>query len=88
MSVISWLALGLVAGFLGSKMVNRSGSGLLLDLILGMLGAVAGGFVLDTFGAPGADGFNIYSLLVGAVCSILSLLIYHMIIRTVPARLR
>lgn len=86
MPMISWLALGLVAGYLGSKIVNRSGSGLLLDLILGMLGAVAGGFLFNVFGAPDVNGFNIYSLLVSVLGSILLLVAYHMIIRRVPAR--
>jgi uncharacterized membrane protein YeaQ/YmgE (transglycosylase-associated protein family) len=47
MSIIAWIVLGLIAGFLGSKIVNKSGEGALLDIVLGIVGAVVGGFVFN-----------------------------------------
>ena len=45
MSILSWILLGLIAGFLGSKIVNRHGEGIFLDIVLGIVGAVAGGYL-------------------------------------------
>jgi uncharacterized membrane protein YeaQ/YmgE (transglycosylase-associated protein family) len=79
MSIIAWIVLGLVAGFLGSKIVNKSGEGALLDIALGIVGAVVGGFVFNTFGAAGVTGFNIYSLVVATIGAIIVLVLYHAI---------
>jgi uncharacterized membrane protein YeaQ/YmgE (transglycosylase-associated protein family) len=80
MSIIAWLVLGLVAGFIGSKLVNKSGEGVLLDIVLGIIGAVVGGFVFNTFGGSGVNGFNLYSLVVAVIGSVLVLVIYHAIV--------
>ncbi|MBA3834221.1 MAG: GlsB/YeaQ/YmgE family stress response membrane protein [Chthoniobacterales bacterium] len=79
MSIIAWLILGLIAGFIGSKIVNRSGEGVLLDIGLGVVGAVVGGFLFSLIGAAPVTGFNIYSLIVAVVGSIVVLLIYYAI---------
>jgi uncharacterized membrane protein YeaQ/YmgE (transglycosylase-associated protein family) len=80
-SFIAWIVLGLVAGFIASKVVNKSGEGVLLDIVLGVVGAVVGGFVFQTFGMAGVTGLNIYSILVAAVGAIVFLVIYHAIFR-------
>jgi uncharacterized membrane protein YeaQ/YmgE (transglycosylase-associated protein family) len=67
MSIIAWIGLGLIAGFLGSK----------LDIVLGIVGAVVGGFVFNAFGAAGVTGFNIYSLIVATIGAIIVLVLYH-----------
>jgi uncharacterized membrane protein YeaQ/YmgE (transglycosylase-associated protein family) len=77
MSVIGWIVLGLVAGFIGSKIVNSSGQGLLMDIVLGVVGAVVGGLIFSFFGASGITGFNIWSLVVAVVGSIVVLWLYH-----------
>ncbi len=77
MGFIAWIVLGLVAGFIGSKIVNKSGEGFFLDIILGIVGAVLGGWVFSMFGANGVTGFNIYSLVVATIGAILVLVIYH-----------
>jgi uncharacterized membrane protein YeaQ/YmgE (transglycosylase-associated protein family) len=77
MSVLSWILLGLIAGFIGSKLVNSSGQGLLLDIVLGIVGAVVGGFLFSMFGAEGPTGFNIYSLIVAIIGSVVVLWVYH-----------
>lgn len=81
MSILAWLLLGLVPGFIGSKLVNKRGEGLLLDIILGIVGAVVGGYVFTLFGASGVNGFNVYSLFVAVIGSVLVLVIYHAVVR-------
>jgi uncharacterized membrane protein YeaQ/YmgE (transglycosylase-associated protein family) len=82
MSIIAWIILGLIAGFIGSKIVNKQGEGMILDIILGIVGAVVGGWLFNTFGASGVTGFNIYSLVVAIVGAIIVLLVYHAVRRT------
>jgi uncharacterized membrane protein YeaQ/YmgE (transglycosylase-associated protein family) len=77
MSILAWVILGLVAGFIGSKLVNKTGEGLILDIVLGIIGAVVGGWVFHFFGAAGVTGFNIYSLIVAVIGAVLVLVIYH-----------
>jgi uncharacterized membrane protein YeaQ/YmgE (transglycosylase-associated protein family) len=81
MSFLAWIILGLVAGFIGSKLVNKSGEGIFIDIILGIVGAVLGGWVFGLFGAAGVTGFNLYSLLVAVIGSVLFLVIYHALFR-------
>ena len=64
MSFLSWIVLGLIAGFIGSKVVNRRGEGILLDILLGIVGAFAGGWLFHIFGARGVNGLNIYLSLI------------------------
>ncbi len=77
MSVIAWLILGLIAGFIGSKIVNKSGDGLVRDILLGIVGALVGGYLFRTFGSHGVTGLNIYSLFVAVIGSVVVLVVYH-----------
>ena len=72
---------GLIAGFIGSKIVNKRGEGLVLDLVLGIVGAIAGGWLFNMFGASGVTGLNLYSLLVAVVGAIVVLVVYQAIRR-------
>jgi uncharacterized membrane protein YeaQ/YmgE (transglycosylase-associated protein family) len=81
MSLLAWIVLGVVAGFIGSKLVNRSGSGLVMDLVLGIVGAVVGGFVFQEFGHAGVSGLNLYSLMVAVIGAVIVLVIYHAVAR-------
>ncbi len=81
MSFLAWIILGLIAGFIGSKVVNKSGEGIFLDIILGIVGAVVGGWLFTLFGAHGVTGLNLYSILVAAIGAILVLVIYHALFR-------
>jgi len=81
MSIFAWIILGLIAGFVGSKIVNNTGEGLILDLVLGIIGAIAGGWLFNLFGASGVTGLNLYSLLVAVVGAIAVLVVYHAIRR-------
>src|SRR5271167_241312 len=77
MSFIAWIVLGLVAGFIASKIVNKSGAGFILDIVLGVIGAVVGGYLFQTFGMAGVSGVNLYSILVAVVGAVVVLVIYH-----------
>jgi uncharacterized membrane protein YeaQ/YmgE (transglycosylase-associated protein family) len=79
MSILAWIILGLIAGFIGSKLVNRSGEGIVLDIVLGIVGAVVGGFIFNTVGSVGVTGLNIWSVFVSAIGAALVLVIYHAI---------
>ena len=79
MSILGWIVLGLVSGFIASKIVNKTGEGFFLDIILGIVGAVVGGFLFTQFGASGVTGFNLYSMFVAIVGAIVILVIYHAI---------
>ena len=81
MPFLSWVVLGLLAGFIGSKIVNKRGEGFLLDIVLGIVGAIAGGWVFSLLGAGGVTGLNLYSLLVAVAGAILVLVLYHAIQR-------
>ena len=77
MSIIAWLVLGLIAGFVASKIVNNTGEGVLLDIGLGIVGAVVGGFLFSLLGAAPVTGLNLYSLVVAVIGSIVVLALYH-----------
>ena len=81
MGIISWLILGLVAWFIGSKIVNKSGSGLMMDIVLGVVGAFVGGWIFSFFGHTGISGLNIPSLIVATIGAIVVLLAYHFLFR-------
>src|SRR5512132_1624419 len=63
MSIIGWIILGLISGFIASKIVNKAGEGFFLDIALGVVGAIVGGFIFSAFGASGITGFNLYSMI-------------------------
>jgi uncharacterized membrane protein YeaQ/YmgE (transglycosylase-associated protein family) len=77
MGIVSWIILGLIAGFIGSRIVDRQGQGFWLDIALGVVGALVGGFLFSLFGASGVTGLNIYSMIVAVVGAIAVMLIYN-----------
>ncbi len=83
MSILAWIVLGLVAGFIGSKIVNKTGEGFFLDIVLGIVGSVVGGWLFSIFGASGVTGLNIPSLLVAVIGAIVVLVAYHAIKKAV-----
>jgi uncharacterized membrane protein YeaQ/YmgE (transglycosylase-associated protein family) len=80
MSILGWIVLGLIAGFIASKIVNRTGEGFIMDIVLGIVGAVVGGFVFNQFGHVGVTGFNIYSMVVATVGAVIVLWLFHMFV--------
>ena len=81
MSLIAWIVLGLIAGFVASQVVSKEGEGFLLDIILGIVGALVGGFIFNAFGTAGVTGFNLWSLLVAVCGAIVVLFTYHVLFR-------
>jgi uncharacterized membrane protein YeaQ/YmgE (transglycosylase-associated protein family) len=79
MSILGWIVLGLIAGFVASKIVNKSGEGIVLDIVLGIVGAIVGGFLFNQFGAAGITGFNLYSMIVAVVGAVVVLFVYHLL---------
>jgi uncharacterized membrane protein YeaQ/YmgE (transglycosylase-associated protein family) len=77
MSIIAWIVLGLLSGFIASKVVNKTGEGMVLDIVLGIVGAVVGGFLFQLVGSTGVDGFNIWSMFVAVVGAIVVLGVKH-----------
>lgn len=73
MTIIGWLILGLITGFIASKLVNKTGEG----LVLGVVGTIVGGFLFSFFGAPPVTGLNIYSMVVAVVGAVVVLVTYH-----------
>ena len=80
MSLLGWVVMGLLAGFLASLIVNRGGAGLFADILIGMIGSVVGGWLFTQFGEPGVTGFNLYSMFVAVIGAVVVLLVYHAIV--------
>jgi uncharacterized membrane protein YeaQ/YmgE (transglycosylase-associated protein family) len=83
MSILAWVILGVVAGFIASKIVNRTGEGLIRDVLLGIVGAVVGGWIMERFGEAGVSGLNLYSLVVAVLGAVVVLVVFHAIRRAV-----
>ncbi|MBZ5604687.1 MAG: GlsB/YeaQ/YmgE family stress response membrane protein [Acidobacteriia bacterium] len=81
MSFLAWIVLGLIAGFLGSKIVNKRGEGLLLDIGLGIVGAIVGGWLAGFLGLGGVTGLNLYSVLIATCGAVVVLWLYHAVRR-------
>ncbi len=63
MGIILWIIFGAIVGWIASTIMGTN-EGLILDIILGVVGAVLGGWLMDFFGKGGVSGFNLYSFLV------------------------
>ena len=83
MSLFVWILLGLIAGFIASHIVNHRGEGIVLDILLGIVGAIVGGWMFHMFGHVGVNGLNQHSFLVATLGAVVFLVVYHAIRRTV-----
>ncbi len=81
MSILAWLVVGLIAGFIASMIVNRRGEGMVMDIVLGVVGAIVGGFLFNALGHSGATGINLYSIFVSVIGAVIVLMIYHAVVR-------
>lgn len=81
MPLITWIVVGLIAGFIASKIVNRTGEGVVLDVLLGVCGALVGGWLFNAFGMRGVSGLNLYSLAVATIGAAVVLVLYHALSR-------
>ncbi len=76
MGILSWIVLGLIAGFLASVVMKGGGYGIIGDIIVGIVGALIGGFVFSLFGAGGVTGLNLGSIIVAFIgaCILIAIL--------------
>src|SRR5213080_2167427 len=81
LSFVAWIVIGLVVGFIGSKILNKTGRGLGRDCLIGIVGALVSGFLSNLLGKPGRPGLDLYSLLVAAVGAAVFMFIYHALFR-------
>ena len=79
MSILGWIILGVIAGFIASKLVNKAGEGFVVDMILGIVGALVGGFIFNSMGQAGVTGFNLYSMFVAVIGAVVVLFLYHLL---------
>jgi uncharacterized membrane protein YeaQ/YmgE (transglycosylase-associated protein family) len=86
MTLFTWIILGLLAGFIASHLVNHRGEGMVLDVLLGIVGAIVGGWLFQMFGAARVTGLNLYSIAVAVAGSVLFLVVYHAIRRGTSRR--
>jgi uncharacterized membrane protein YeaQ/YmgE (transglycosylase-associated protein family) len=86
MSLFAWLLLGLLSGFIASHLVNHRGEGMVLDILLGIVGAVLGGWLFHQFGEAGVTQLNLYSVMVAVLGAVVLLIAYHAIRRGVIGR--
>jgi uncharacterized membrane protein YeaQ/YmgE (transglycosylase-associated protein family) len=84
MSFFAWIILGLISGFIASKVVNKSGAGVFANIVLGIVGAVVGGWLFNSIGHIGVTGLNFYSILVAVVGAVIVLVVYHALFRVRP----
>jgi uncharacterized membrane protein YeaQ/YmgE (transglycosylase-associated protein family) len=80
MGILLWIVFGAIAGWIAS-MIVKSNQGLLLDIIVGIVGALIGGWIMSMLGYGGVSGFNVYSLLVAILGSVVLLAIVKMLRR-------
>lgn len=77
MSLLGWIIFGLLTGFIASRIVNAQGEGCILNIVLGIVGALVGGFIFSHIGGSNITGFNLYSMFVAIIGAIVVLLVYH-----------
>ncbi|AYE23811.1 GlsB/YeaQ/YmgE family stress response membrane protein [Salmonella enterica subsp. enterica] len=83
MGIIAWIVFGLIAGVIAKLLMpGRDGGGFILTCILGIVGAVVGGWLATMFGIGGSiSGFNLHSFLVAVVGVIMVLVIFRLLRR-------
>jgi uncharacterized membrane protein YeaQ/YmgE (transglycosylase-associated protein family) len=74
MGIMAWIIVGIIAGWMAKRVIPGEGpAGLLGDLVIGVVGAIVGGWVFNSFGHPGATGVNIGSIIVSFVGAVVVL---------------
>ena len=81
LSFVAWIVIGLVTGFIGSKILNKTGRGLGRDCLIGIVGAFVSGFLTNLIGKSGGPGLDFYSLVVAAVGAVVFMIVYHALFR-------
>ena len=82
MGIIAWIVVGLLAGLLAKWiMPGDDPGGIIVTILIGMAGALVGGFIVGLLGGTGATGFSIWSILVATLGAIILLALYRLIAR-------
>lgn len=81
LSFVAWIGIGLLVGFIGSKILNKTGRGVVRDVLLGIVGAMVGGFLSNLLGRPSGSPVDLYSLLVAVVGAVVFMIVYHALFR-------
>lgn len=76
-----WIVLGLIVGFIASKILNKTGHGLRRDCLLGIVGAIVGGFLSNLLGKSTGSGVDLYSAVVAAVSAVVFMFVFHAVFR-------
>lgn len=79
MGIIGWVILGGIAGWIASLIVDNKGNGLLVNIVVGVIGAVIGGFIFNATGGEGVTGFNIWSFFVAVVGAVVLLWLVNLV---------
>ena len=80
MGILSWIVIGLIAGLLAKLvMPGDNPGGIIVTTLIGMAGAVVGGFLIGVLGGAGATGFNVWSILVATVGAVVLLFVYQLL---------
>jgi len=88
MSIMTWIIVGIIAGWLAKAVIpGEAPRGVLGDLLIGVVGAIAGGWIFNYFGHPGATGLNIGSIVVAFVGAVVVLWLARQVVGTRGARL-
>ncbi len=77
-SIIGWIIIGGVAGLLASALVRGGGLGIIGDIVVGIVGAFIGGFIMNALGYAGATGFNLWTLLVAFIGAVVLLFLVRL----------
>jgi len=76
-----WIVLGLIVGFIGSKILNKTGHGLRRDCLVGIVGAIVGGFLSNLLGKSSGSGLDFYSAIVAVVGAVVFMFVYQALFR-------
>jgi uncharacterized membrane protein YeaQ/YmgE (transglycosylase-associated protein family) len=79
MSILGWVVLGLISGFIASKAISGRGAGCFADITLGLIGAVVGGWLFSYFGHHDPMRFNLTSMVIAIIGAVIVLLVWHAI---------
>jgi len=78
MGLISWIILGLIAGYIAHRLMGQRGQGFLMNTVLGVVGAVIGGEIMTLLGRHEVTGLNIYSMAIAVAGSIVVLAVVQL----------
>jgi uncharacterized membrane protein YeaQ/YmgE (transglycosylase-associated protein family) len=76
-TILAWIVVGLVSGYLASRVINKTGEGTLRDIILGIIEESGGGILFRAIGGQGVTRLNLGSILVAFIGAVVVLILYH-----------